>query len=288
MAQRTSLPWSRRAWCSAMVGLSAGALGSLSGCAASPVAVAAPSHTLNDADRQALAAADYVLLGEQHDASEHHALEAACSEWLAKQGQLGALVLEMADAGSQTLGLETTAGEAQVRQALAWQNDAWPWEHYAPAIMAAVRAGVPVYGGNLPRSEMKAAMNNTALSERVPLGAWRELQRAVDEGHCGLLPERRWAPMARIQIAKDLSLARTLTQTHVRDRTSLLLCGSAHASRLLGVPLHLNPSQRTLSVHLRAANGAKAGTGAFDLEWVTAPTPERDYCAELKAQWGKH
>jgi uncharacterized iron-regulated protein len=287
--QHRSLLWHRRNWCARVLGLSAGlASATLAGCATATRTGSGEFTTgphPNDTDQARMAAADFILLGEQHDAKDHHALEAQCTAWLVEQGRLGALVLEMAYAGDHTAALDTNATSAQVQSALAWRDDAWPWADYGGAIMTAVRAGVPVYGGNLPPSAMPTAMRNSGLSAQVTRSAWQALLAAVSDGHCGLLPSGQVAPMARIQIAKDQSLAHTLSHTHVPQRTSLLLCGNAHANRLQGIPLHMASAQGLLAVHLRATNSPAAAAGAFDLEWLTAATPPRDYCGELKAQW---
>src|SRR4051812_36809579 len=93
---------------------------------------------------------DAVLIGEQHDAEAHAGIQERWVSTLAQRGALGAVALEMAEHGTSTLGLPRTASDEQVRQALHWnQGTGWPWERYGPAIMAAVRAGVPVLGGNL-------------------------------------------------------------------------------------------------------------------------------------------
>src|SRR3990167_3088699 len=98
-----------------------------------------------------------LLVGEQHDAPEHQALQRELVQQLAARRQLSALVLEMSEAGTHTTDLPSQASETQVREALRWSGDqgGWPWSTYAPVVMAAVRAGVPVLGGNLPRADIR-------------------------------------------------------------------------------------------------------------------------------------
>lgn len=153
--------------------------------------------------------ADVLLLGEQHDAPDHQRLQREAVAWLASRGQLAALVMEMAERGHSTQGLPRDASEAQARAALQWDDAAWPWKAYGPVVMAAVGAGVPVLGGNLPRTRMRAAMADASLDQHLPAPALAEQQQAMRDGHCGLLPESQIAPMARIQIARDASLAQT-------------------------------------------------------------------------------
>ena len=150
------------------------------------------------------------LLGELHDQPDHQRQAAQIVDELAVQGRLQALVLEMAERGRHTHGLPRDAGEAQVREALAWHEPAWPWAAYGPVVMAAVRAGVPVQGGNLPRAELRAAMGQARWDDTVPASARERLVDAVRDGHCGLVPEAQLPAMARMQIARDDALAATI------------------------------------------------------------------------------
>ena len=73
-----------------------------------------------------------LLLGEQHDATAHHQWEQRTVQTLAQRGQLAAVVLEMADDGHSTQALPATATEADVQQALQWNDKGWPWKPTAP------------------------------------------------------------------------------------------------------------------------------------------------------------
>ena len=117
--------------------------------------------------------ADVLLLGEQHDAPDHQRLQREAVLWLAARGQLAALVMEMAESGHSTQSLPQGATEAQVQAALQWNDAAWPWKAYGPVGMAAVAAGVPVLGGNLPRAQMRAAMQEPAWDQHPPPPHWR-------------------------------------------------------------------------------------------------------------------
>ncbi|AVT04283.1 ChaN family lipoprotein, partial [Paracidovorax avenae] len=160
---------------------------------------APPSPPAGDAPWQALLPTEILLLGEQHDAPDHQRLEREAVASLAGRGQLAALVMEMAEAGHGTAGLPRDATESAVRAALAWNDAAWPWTHYGPVVMEAVRAGVPVLGGNLPRARMRGAMQDAAWDARVPAPVLRRQVEAMEAGHCGLLPASQLPGMARIQ-----------------------------------------------------------------------------------------
>ena len=226
-----------------------------------------------------------LLLGEQHDAAAHQQWQAQTVQWLAQRQQLAALVLEMAEAGHSTQGLAATANEAQVRQALGWQEELWPWERYRAVVMAAVRAAVPVFGGNLPRQHMTQAQRNPDFDTHLSPAAWQRQQTAVREGHCNLLPERLLVPMARIQLARDQSLALSALQALQPARTVVLVAGFAHVQRQLGIPTWLPPNLEAKVAIAQAGQAQAAIEKEADELYLTPALPAHDACAELRQQW---
>jgi uncharacterized iron-regulated protein len=248
----------------------------LGGCASTP-----PDALRQPLDR--LLPADALLLGEQHDAPDHQRIARAVVQQLAARGQLATLALEMAEQGTSTQGLPADASETQVRTALQWNDPAWPWQAYGPVVMAAVRAGVPVLGANLPRAQLRERMADASLDDRLPAAAWQAQQAAVRSGHCDLLPPSQIAPMTRIQVARDLSMAATLQAAAVPGRTVVLLAGSGHVDRQLGVPRHLPAGFDARAIRL--GTEPREAAERFDATWPAIAAPARDYCTELKRQW---
>ena len=230
--------------------------------------------------------ADVLLLGEQHDAAEHQQIEQQVVANLAQRGVLAAVALEMADAGTSTARLHPSSSDEQVQLALQWSDKAWPWSAYGPAVMTAVRAGVPVLGANLPRARMRDSMADSKLDGALPGPALKAQQQGIRTGHCNLLPEAQITPMTRIQIAKDISMASTLSQAAVPGKVVVLLSGNGHADRFLGVPQHLGPDLKVKVIRLRAGPDAGDKASAFDMVWATPALPEKDYCAGLQEQFG--
>jgi uncharacterized iron-regulated protein len=214
-----------------------------------------------------------LLLGEQHDAPSHPGLHAQAVQALIAQRQLGALVLEMANTHARTDIREPNATEAQVQAALDWNTKAWPWEHYRGAIMAAVRAGVPVVGGNLPQPKLRAAMQAPAYASLFTRQAWQGHLDLIRAGHCDMLPTTQLEPMARAQVARDLEMANTLlSETRpavAQGKTIVLLAGSGHLDPLLGVPFQLQRLAPDMPVRIRL--------------WPREDTGQ-DYCAQFKQQ----
>lgn len=247
----------------------------LSGCAS-----VVPNRTL------ALLPADAILLGEQHDAPDHQRIHLEAVQALAAHGQLAALVLEMAEQGHSTTGLPASASPTEVQTALQWNDAGWPWAAYGPAVMAAVQAGVPVLGANLPRTQMRAAMANAQLDGQLPGPALKAQQQAIRLGHCGLLPESQIAPMTRIQIARDQAMAQTLQAAAVPGKTVLLLAGAGHVDTSLGIPQYLPPNflSKTVLLLVESAQAAPKSIVNFDSIWRTPRIPPTDYCATIQPQ----
>ena len=133
--------------------------------------------------------------------------------------------------------------------------------------MAAVRAGVPVAGANLPRGKMRVAMADATLDGLLSAPALARQREAIRDGHCGLLPESQLGPMARIQVARDRAMAQTvaaLAQQATPGQRVVLLAGAAHVDVELGVPRHLPPAL------------------AFRAQAWPAQPPQRDYCQAFR------
>ena len=259
--------------------LATGLLLSLSSCSLPP----------RQSEEERLAAwlpADVLLLGEQHDADAHQRVQQVIVATLVGRGQLAALALEMADSGTSTASSPPSASPEQVRALLRWDDAAWPWAAYGPVVMTAVRAGVPVLGANLPRSEMRASMADSQLDQRLPGPALKAQQQLIRQGHCDLLPEGQITPMTRIQIARDRRMADTMAKAVQPGKVVVLISGSVHADKQLGVPQHLPAGLQVKSVRLLAGGQVLPGE-SFDSVWITEALPDKDHCAGLREQFGK-
>lgn len=238
-----------------------------------------------DSRLKALLPADALLLGEQHDAPEHQQLHRSVIVALTTQGTLASVAIEMAEQDHSTAHLERQATESEVRNALQWNEGQWPWDAYAPAIMATVHAGIPVIGANLPRTQIATAMRNTQLDSMLAEPARATLQQFVRQGHCDTLPESQIAPMTRIQIARDIAMANTVTAALQSGKTVILLAGSVHANRTLGVAQHIKSTVQVRTLLFQAESPAQTGPDPanFDQVWQTRAMAPKDYCAELAA-----
>jgi uncharacterized iron-regulated protein len=225
-----------------------------------------------------------LIFGEQHDQPDQQRQVASEVQQLATKGKLAALVLEMADTPYCTAGLARDASDTQVRDALQWTG--WPWQTYADVVMNAVRAGVPVCGGNLPRSAMRAAMGDERIGADLAETTRQRMTEAVRTGHCDMLPAAQLPGMVRIQIARDQSMATVAdaaVQRAAPGSVVILLAGAQHAARDRGVPLHLLVSTAWAAGGIQVVLFGQDELGLQADERRRAVfTAQPDYCARMR------
>lgn len=192
-----------------------------------------PGHTA------ALLPAPVIILGEQHDADTHQRWHTQVVGQLAQQQQLAALVMEMAETGRDTRGLGPQASETDAQSALNWDSRGWPWQRYGPVVMAAVRAGVVVWGGNLPRPDLPSTLSDTRIDNWLDAATVAHHRAAIEASHCGLLPAAQIPRMARVQLARDRAMAQVVGRVWRPGQVVVLVTGNEHARPDTGVPRHL-------------------------------------------------
>ncbi|CAE6952204.1 Uncharacterized iron-regulated protein [Ectopseudomonas oleovorans] len=236
-----------------------------------------------------LARASRVVVGEQHDNPDHHALQLWLSRELAAQRPQGSVLLEMLSPSQQTrvdqVRGETRAGRPPLDaiRALAWQPG-WDWAMYGALVRYQLRQPYPLLAANLDRKEiMRIYQQRPALQGQASTAAavQQRLQRDIRESHCGLLPESQVPAMLAVQQQRDRRMAEALLAA---PRPSLLLAGAFHARKDLGVPLHLADlgAGQGNAVLMLAEVGRQVDASMADYVWFTAAQPEQDHCAKLR------
>ncbi|MBC9249469.1 iron(III) ABC transporter [Pseudomonas alcaligenes] len=236
-----------------------------------------------------LAAAPRVLVGEQHDNPDHHALQLWLLRELGKRRPQGSLLLEMLNPDQQARVDKAQAlsragnAPADLLGALAWQPN-WDWSLYGPLVSEALRQPYPLLAANLDRREIMSI-----YQQRPPLTgaasttvAVREALLAdIRESHCGLLPDSQLPAMLAVQQQRDRRMAERL---QAAPQPAVLLAGAFHVRKDLGVPLHLadlGAGQGT-AVLILAEVGKEVAAESADYVWYTAALPAQDYCARIK------
>jgi len=220
----------------------------------------AVATTRIEADPAALAGAmtqrRSTLLGEVHDNGVQHALRAAALRKRVEAGARPAIAFEQFDTDRQAdidRVRREKPGDADALIAAAG-GGSWQWPMYRPFVQLALEHDLPVVAAHLSRgAAMKVAMGDwgavfdadtqAALGlARLPEPFLAAHERAVAEGHCNLLPAASLPPMARAQIARDVTLARAIRP--YLPRGVVLLTGNGHVRNDIGVPFWLTADER--------------------------------------------
>lgn len=264
-----------------------------------------------------LAAADFVLLGEQHDNPDQHRLQAWVVARLAARGRRPALAVEMLTSAQQAAldaHLAARPGDAEgIGAAVGWAESGWPaWPAYAPIFAAALAADMPIRAANLPREALRQVVGEgleaTLGAERVaalklkpglPPQLAERLEDEIAASHCDQLPENMIRPMAAAQQVRDAVMAEAMLQAAARPGRdgTILITGNGHARRDRGVPYKLAemvPGRSVASLGLfEVAAGADSpadygarfdGALPFDLVWFTPLADPTDPCESFARQ----
>lgn len=252
---------------------------------------------------EAMAAADIVLLGEQHDNAAQHRLRLQWLRALVDRAPI-TLVLEHLDADAQSrldqarqaqdtrLPLDTRA--RQLAEAAGFRFDGWDWSLIGPVVEFALEKNLPIRAANLSSREAYSIARGEphALSDVVPVG-WtpdiaQRMALLIRDGHCGLLPESMIPAMVRAQRARDARIAQVVLQARAGGRRPVLLAGNGHVRTDLGVPLHLRDSlgpETVFAVGLLEAPPSP-GERHFDAVRITEAQERADPCEALRKRFG--
>jgi uncharacterized iron-regulated protein len=236
-----------------------------------------------------LAVAPRVLVGEQHDNPDHHALQLWLLRELAAQRPQGSLLMEMLNPDQQAkidaAQAATRAGEppADPFTALGWQAN-WDWSVYGALVTYALRQPYPLMSANLDRAQIMqiykqrpVLQGEASTTQQVQV----TLLDDIRQSHCGLLPEAQMPAMLAVQQQRDRRMAERLMAA---PTPALLLAGAFHVRKDLGVPLHLKDlgAGEGNAVLVLAEVGKTVTAQSADYVWYTAAQPEQDHCAKLR------
>lgn len=258
----------------------------------------------------ALARAEFVLLGEQHDNPDHHRLQATAIAALVSAGQRPSIALEMFEPDDDALveryRADPHATASGLGSLLGWEKRGWPaWSAYLPIAEIAFDAGLPLVSANLPRSVVREVAHSGIISlpkEEVmrlqldqPLAPALEasLEEELRSSHCGQLPESMVGLMALAQRARDGQMALRMLASRP---PVVLIAGAGHVRADRGVPVRLHtakPTARVLSIAFvevdphrvspeEYASRFDAGLLPFDFVWFTPRASDDDPCEQFQ------
>lgn len=238
-----------------------------------------------------LVAPERLIIGEQHDNPDHHAVQLWLLQSLGERRPQGSLLLEMLTPDQQPnvdAQRQSASPATDLPAALAWQ-DGWDWNLYGPIVRFALAQPFPLLAANLDNGEIRAVY-------RKPPGLSGERSNAdsvkatllvqISDSHCGLLPKSQMPAMLAVQQQRDRRMAQRLLAA---PTPAMLLAGAWHARKDVGVPVHLLDlgAAQAPTVLMLAEQGSEMTAAMADYVWYTPATPKQDYCKQMRKQFGK-
>lgn len=233
-----------------------------------------------------LTKAPRVVVGEQHDNRDHHALQLWLLQALAGQRAQGSLLLEMLTPSQQPR-VDAVRRLPNLPKdlpgALDW-SPGWDWTLYGPVVEFALAQHYPLLAANLDAAEIQRVYRQAPdlSGTRANAVAVKDaLLGQIRESHCGLLPESQMPAMLAVQQQRDRRMAERLLSA---PTPALLFAGAWHGRKDVAVPLHTLDlgADEAPTVLILAEEGSDVTSTMADYVWYTPATPPQDYCAQMR------
>ena len=268
--------------------------------------VKAQTYTGEDAVRNALLQADYIILGESHDNPVHHRLQNWALEQLIAAQQKPAVAFEMIDEQQfQAVDFGTISNANSLFDALNWEKSGWPTrELYKPLFDTVVQNDLPIASANLPRETLKDAISKSTppageiqqLLEERPLSEKEEaaMLAELEESHCHMLPKQHVAGMITGQRVRDATMALSLLKQD--SQPAVLIAGKGHGRIDRGAPSFVQlrqPDAKIISIGWHEVQKDRPHPHdyrniwhteelPFHYVWFTARVDRPDPCEEIR------
>lgn len=253
-----------------------------------------------DALDQAVAASEYLVLGETHDNRDHHVLEAKLIALFSDAHASAAVGFEMLDEDKRDALRDPPRDPRAFAQRVGWADTGWPdFDQYLPVFEVVLSRSMPVIAAHpsqakvraslaeVPADEVQALQLDMPLSEPVRSALREEIRQA----HCGHAPDAMVDAMERAQSYKDAFMARSIRDAGL---PVVLVTGAGHARNDRAVPYFLRRSgaTRVTSLALLEVDDARTtpeqyAVEAFDFVVFTPRVSDQDACERFKEELQK-
>ncbi len=233
-----------------------------------------------------IAKSDWVLLGENHENEEHHAIEQNLIEAISDAKKLGNVALEMANQKQQDALDNHLNNQEVTKEALNWSSG-WPWDWYGELVKTALAEAQRVIATDLTRDQQMQAYMDSEIE--LPTGPYREfMDDILYESHCGKLPKSQLSNMLRVQIARDKAMHSALINNRT-NKLDVFIAGTMHTRYDTGIPLLGELNSKTI---LMVSAGPEMDPGKYipesyqdnpiaDYIIFTPETEPVDHCGKI-------
>lgn len=207
---------------------------------------------------QGMEGSKILLMGEIHDNPHGHRLRIDHLNLLIEQGHRPVVAMEQFDRENQAV-LDLALTRCQDVECVLAQaaTKGWAWDFYKPLVQWALDKKVTLLAANLSNADVRKVMSggfsavfspqtiDTYKLHQIPPQLLSAQSKAIQEGHCNMLPVRAIAPMVQGQIARDVWMASLVNG--VQNQIVVLIAGNGHVRKDAGVYQWLSPDKQALT-----------------------------------------
>lgn len=227
------------------------------------------------------------LLGEIHDNENGHQRRLERVKQLIEQGPPPVVAMEQFDRENQAV-LDAALSQCPDVDCVVAKagTTGWAWRFYRPYVQWALDKKIKLVAANLSNADVRKVMTHgftavlgqqlvdTYQLKQIPGQLLSAQNKAIQEGHCNMLPTQAIGPMVQGQIARDVWMAHVVNG--VSNAPVVLIAGNGHVRKDAGVMQWLTPqNQAKTQVH-----GYVENTDQNDAEWYdhvhVVPQVERE------------
>lgn len=238
--------------------------------------------------------ASVYLLGEIHDNAHGHAQRLALVQQLISQGLRPVVLMEQFDRDNQSV-LDRALASCGDADCVLTQaaTQGWAWEFYKPYVQWALEKKVTLVAANVSHADVRKVMTQGFSAvfapqliaayklDSLPEPLQRAQSKAIQEGHCNLLPIHAIGAMVQGQMARDVWMAHLING--LEHPSIVLIAGNGHVRKDAGVYQWLSAlKQKITQVHGYVEQATTNDAHWFDQVTVVPEVAREDPCLVFK------
>lgn len=230
------------------------------------------------------------FLGEVHDNEHGHQRRLERVKQLIEQGPQPVVAMEQFDRENQAV-LDAALSQCPDVDCVVAKagTTGWAWRFYRPYVQWALDKKIKLVAANLSNADVRKVMTHgftavlgqqlvdTYQLKQIPGQLLSAQNKAIQEGHCNMLPAQAIGPMVQGQIARDVWMAHVVNG--VSNAPVVLIAGNGHVRKDAGVMQWLTPqNQAKTQVHGYVENTDKNDATWYDHVHVVPQVEREDPC----------
>jgi uncharacterized iron-regulated protein len=230
------------------------------------------------------------LLGELHDNEHGHQRRLERVQQLIEQGPPPVVAMEQFDRENQAA-LDAALSQCPDVDCVVAKagTTGWAWRFYKPYVQWALDKKIKLVAANMSNVDVRKVMTNgfaavlgpqlvdTYQLQQIPGQLLSAQNKAIQEGHCNMLPAQAIGPMVQGQIARDVWMAHVVNG--VSNAPVVLIAGNGHVRKDAGVPHWLTPQNKAKTqVHGYVENADQNDAHWYDHVHVVPQVEREDPC----------